>query len=115
MIVEVMDRTPAEVFPPGEFIREEIEARGWSQVELAEILGRPPRLVSELISGKRAITPETAKGLGEAFNTGAQFWMNLESSYRLAQVKKDRSNSVSRRGKVEREKTTPKSHPLSTS
>jgi len=40
MIVEVMDRTPAEVFPPGEFIREEIEARGWSQVELAEILGR---------------------------------------------------------------------------
>src|ERR1019366_7717927 len=63
---------------------------------LAEILGRPPRLVSELIAGKRAITPETAKGLGEAFNTGAQFWMNLESSYRLAQVKQDRSNSVSR-------------------
>jgi len=84
MIVEVMERTPAEVFPPGEFIREEIEARGWSQVELAEILGWPPRLVSELIAGKRAITPETAKGLGEAFSTGAQFWMNLESSYRGA-------------------------------
>lgn len=100
MIVDVMDRTPAEVFPPGEFIREEIEARGWSQVELAEILGRPPRLVSELIAGKRAITPETAKGLGEAFNTGAQFWMNLESSYRLAQVKRDGSNSVSRRAKL---------------
>jgi HTH-type transcriptional regulator/antitoxin HigA len=100
MIVEVMERTPAEVFPPGEFIREEIEARGWSQVELAEILGRPPRLVSELIAGKRAITPETAKGLGEAFNTGAQFWMNLESSYRLAQVKHDGSNSVSRRAKL---------------
>ena len=100
MIVEVMERTPAEVFPPGEFIREEIEARGWSQVELAEILGRPPRLVSELIAGKRAITPETAKALGEAFNTGAQFWMNLESSYRLAQVKQDGSNSVSRRAKL---------------
>src|ERR1035438_1093186 len=100
MIVEVMERTPAEVFPPGEFIREEIEARGWSQVELAEILGRPPRLVSELIAGKRATTPETAKGLGEAFSTGAQFWMNLESSYRLAQVKQDRSNSVSRRAKL---------------
>ncbi len=70
MVVEVMERTPAEVFPPGEFIRGgAIEARGWSQVELAEILGRPPRLVSELIAGKRAITPETAKALGEAFNT----------------------------------------------
>jgi HTH-type transcriptional regulator / antitoxin HigA len=98
--VEIMDRTPAEVFPPGEFIREEIEARGWSQAELAEILGRPPRLVSELLSGKRAITPETAKGLGEAFNTGAQFWMNLESSYRLAQLKQDSSNAVSRRAKL---------------
>ena len=41
MIVEVM-RDSAEVFPPGEFIREEIEARGWSQVELAEILGGLP-------------------------------------------------------------------------
>ena len=65
-----------------------------------KILGRPPRLVSELIAGKRAITPETAKGLGEAFSTGAQFWMNLESSYRLAQVKHDGSNSVSRRAKL---------------
>jgi HTH-type transcriptional regulator / antitoxin HigA len=96
----MMDRTPAEVFPPGEFIKEEIEARGWSQVELAEILGRPPRLISELIAGKRAITPETARGLGDAFGTGAQFWMNLESSYRLAQVESDSSNAVSRRAKL---------------
>jgi ribosome-binding protein aMBF1 (putative translation factor) len=51
--VERVERTPAEVFPPGEFIREEIEVRGWSQVEFAEILGRPPRLISELIAGKR--------------------------------------------------------------
>jgi HTH-type transcriptional regulator/antitoxin HigA len=98
--VEMIDRTPAEVFPPGEFIREELEARGWNQVELSEILGRPPRLVSELLAGKRAITPETAKGLGDAFGTGAQFWMNLESSYRLAQVKSDSSNAVSRRAKL---------------
>ena len=48
------DRIIAEVFPPGEFIREEIEAREWSQGDLAEILGRPARLVNELIAGKRA-------------------------------------------------------------
>ena len=50
-------RMPAEGFPPGEFLREELEAREWSQQELADILDRPARLVSELISGKRAITP----------------------------------------------------------
>ena len=76
-------RVPAEVFPPGEFIREEIEARGWTQEDLAEILGRPLRLVNEITTGKRGITSETAKGLGEAFGNTAQFWMNLASAYSL--------------------------------
>lgn len=98
--MEMMERTPAEVFAPGELIKDEIEARGWSQIELAEVLGRPGRLVSELIAGKRAITPETAKGLGQAFGTGAQFWLNMESSYQLSKVKGDGSNAVARRAKL---------------
>ncbi|MBV2182040.1 MAG: HigA family addiction module antidote protein [Castellaniella sp.] len=80
-------RVPAEVFAPGEFLREELEARGWSQQELADILGRPPRLVSELISGKRGITPETALGLADALGTSPDYWMNLESQYQLSKVK----------------------------
>ena len=80
-------RIPAEVFPPGEFLREELEAREWSQQELADILDRPARLVSELISGKRAITPETARGLAVAFGTSAEYWMTLESQYQLSKVK----------------------------
>ena len=68
---------PAEVFPPGEFIREELEERGWTQEDFAAILGRSPRLVNEVIMGKRGITPETANGLSAAFGTSAQFWMNL--------------------------------------
>ena len=47
-------------------------------MEFAEILGRPPKTVSEILSGKKAITPETAQGLGEAFGVDPQFWMNLE-------------------------------------
>ena len=81
------DRIAAEVFAPGEFLAEELEARGWSQTELGEILGRPPRVVNEIIAGKRAITPETAKGLAAAFGTSAQFWMNLETSYQLSKAK----------------------------
>lgn len=80
-------RVPAEVFPPGEFLREELEAREWSQQELADILDRPPRLISELIAGKRAITPETAKGLADAFGTSPDYWMNLESQYQLSKIK----------------------------
>lgn len=94
-------RVPAEVFPPGEFLKEELEARGWTQVELAEILARPPRLISELVSGKRAITPETAQGLAAAFEgTTAQYWMNLETSYRLATTQSVETDVVSRRAKL---------------
>ena len=74
---------PAEVFPPGDFLREELEARGWSQVEFAEILGRPLKLVNEIIVGKKRITPETAKELGAALGTSAELWLNLEVAYRL--------------------------------
>lgn len=76
----------AEVFAPGDFLKEEMEARGWSQVELAEIVGRPAKVISELISGKKSITPETAIQLGEALGTGPELWMNLESQYQLSKV-----------------------------
>lgn len=80
-------RIPAEVFAPGVFLAEELEARGWTQIELAEILGRPPRLISELIAGKRAISPETAMGLSAAFGHTPQFWMNLETAYQLSKAR----------------------------
>ena len=73
---------PAEAFPPGEFIRDELEARGWEQRDLAAITGLPEHVVSEIVSGARAITLETAQRLGEAFSTGARFWTNMESAYR---------------------------------
>ncbi len=40
----------AETFPPGEFIKEEIEERGWSQRDLADIMGVQPSIVSALIN-----------------------------------------------------------------
>ena len=88
---------PAEVFPPGEYIRDELEARGWSQQDLALILGRPANAVSQIIAGKRSITPETAKGLAAAFGTSADFWMNLENAYQLSQVKADDEGEVAHR------------------
>lgn len=78
--------SPAEVFSPGEFLSDELEARGWSQQEFAEIIGRPPNLVSQIINGKRTITPGTAKELAAALGTTPMFWLNLEAAYRLHQT-----------------------------
>src|SRR5687767_4568896 len=92
-------RVPAEVFPPGDRLKEELEARGWTQGDLADILGRPPRLVSEIITGKRAITPETAHGLSHALGTSAELWMNLESQYQLARISLG-GDAVERRARI---------------
>ena len=95
-------RIPAEVFPPGEFIREELEARGWTQGDLAQIMDRPLRLVNELIAGKKQITPDTARGLAKAFgDNDPLYWMNLDSAYRLATSEPDNADDgVARRSKL---------------
>lgn len=83
-------------FTPGEFLRDELEARGWTQADLGEIMGRPTRLVNEIIAGKKSITPDTAMQLGAALGTSPELWMNLESQYQLSKVRKPDS-AVARR------------------
>ena len=80
------ERIPAEVFPPGEFLDDELAARGWTQTEFAEIIRRPTRVVNEVIAGRRRITPETARDIAAALGTSAELWMNLESAYQLSKV-----------------------------
>ena len=74
---------PFVVYPPGEIIREEIEARGWSQAEFAGIIGRPYQVVNGIINGKRELTPETALQIGAALGTSAEMWLRMEAEYRL--------------------------------
>jgi HTH-type transcriptional regulator / antitoxin HigA len=80
------NRISAEVFPPGEFLGDELEARGWTQTEFAEIIGRPQKLVNDIVLGKRGVTPETATAFAAALGTSAQLWMNLETAYQLSKV-----------------------------
>ena len=79
-----MRKRLAETFHPGVFLEEELEARGWTRSDLGNILGRAANDISLIITGKRGITPETAIGLGDAFNTGPEYWMNLETAYQLS-------------------------------
>jgi HTH-type transcriptional regulator / antitoxin HigA len=93
-------RSPAETFSPGEFIRDELDARGWTQGDLAQIMGRPPQFVNELAAGKKQITPDTAVGLAKAFgDDDALYWMNLDSAYRLSHTK-PADDAVGRRAKL---------------
>jgi HTH-type transcriptional regulator/antitoxin HigA len=71
---------------PGEALREALEAKGWTQEELAMIAGRSRGTIAEIISGRTGITPEMAVSLGAAFENEASEWLNLDAKFRLAQV-----------------------------
>ena len=60
MSVAIDNPRPAEAFPVGEYLSDELRERGWAIVEFAEILGRPVQAVSEILNGRKEITPTTA-------------------------------------------------------
>jgi HTH-type transcriptional regulator/antitoxin HigA len=68
---------------PGDFIKEELEYRNWSQEDLSEILGISLKSVNHLINHKQTITLDMARLLGKVFGQSPQYWINLDSNYRL--------------------------------
>ena len=94
--------TPAEAFPPGEYLRDELEERGWTEKEFAEILGRPVQAVSEIMNGRKQIVPETALALAEALGTSAELWVNLQTAFNLHEAKSNRGpvTEVTRRSRL---------------
>lgn len=80
--------TPMPLDHPGSFIKEELEARGWLQADLAYILGMDAGQLNKLISGKADINPDIAMSLGDAFDMPPEFFMNLQKMYDLNRAKK---------------------------
>jgi HTH-type transcriptional regulator/antitoxin HigA len=74
---------PDVAIPPGELLAEELEERGLTQKQLADVMGRPAQAINEIIHGRKAITAETALQLNAALGIDARHWLNLESDYRL--------------------------------
>lgn len=64
---------------PGEVLVEEfLGPLGLTQVELARLMNIPLQRVNTVVTGKRAITAETAVLLARVLGTSAAFWMNLQ-------------------------------------
>ena len=78
---------PDIAIPPGEYLVEEIVARGITQKELAKRMRRPANAINEIINGKKAITAETALQLEVVMpEIPARFWLNLETDYQLTKA-----------------------------
>jgi HTH-type transcriptional regulator / antitoxin HigA len=93
---------PARPRSPGSVLKRELETRGWSQKDLAQILGRPAQVITEIVRGTKQITPDTALELAAAFSTTARFWTSLETEYRLclAESRRKTGSVIERRAKI---------------
>ncbi len=74
---------------PGRLLKRELKARAMSANRLALELKVPSGRITEILNGKRGISPETALRLGQFLGTGARFWLNLQTSYELAVAERD--------------------------
>lgn len=82
-MIQTSQVRPAKKFGPGYFIREQLELREWNQEELAEITAFSQKHISDLLNNKKSISLDTARILGEVFDTSAQYWLNLDNEYRI--------------------------------
>jgi addiction module HigA family antidote len=69
---------------PGRILKDEIEERGLSANALAIALRTSSGRITDILNGKRGISPETAMRLARYFGNGARFWLNLQVAYELA-------------------------------
>lgn len=83
------DPLPIDQTPVGELLGLELEARGWSQAEFATIIGRPTQFVSEIVTGKKEITRESAAQIGAALWQSPEYWLNLQDQYLLAEQERN--------------------------
>ncbi len=77
---------PYRPISPGEILKEELEARGWTQSNLATIMGQPVWVINGIMDGRMAIISAIAAELSSAFGTSMEFWLNLERAYAIDQV-----------------------------
>ena len=74
---------------PGEILADELDEIGMKPVELAARLDVPDNRIYQILHGRRSITADTALRLGKFFNTGPEFWLNLQLMHDLTRTKAD--------------------------
>ncbi len=85
---------PARALHPGLVLKGELEELGITPTEFARQIDVPPNCISQIISGKRAITGDTALRLGHWFNTESEFWFNLQTRFDLTLAERQTGEAI---------------------
>ena len=67
---------------PGEVLSEDfLKPTDTSQAAFARHIGVEPAVISEIVHGRRGVSPEMAMRFSAAFGTSAEFWCNLQTMH----------------------------------
>ena len=79
---------------PGRILKREHDARALSANRLALALRLPSGRITDILNGKRGISPDTALRLARYFGNEARFWLNLQSAYELAVAERETDERI---------------------
>lgn len=72
---------------PGELLRDiVIPATGKSKVEIARLLKISRQSLSDILTGKNAVTPNIALRLGKLFGDGPGVWLRMQQAHDLWKI-----------------------------
>ena len=87
----------APVVHPGRLLKRELGARKISANRLSLDIGVPSGRITDILNGRRGITADTAVRLGRYFGNSAQFWVDLQSQYEIAEIEHKLGAEIARR------------------
>ena len=73
---------------PGDIIQEALEELNDSLREFARAMEIAPSTASRLLTGKAALTPEMAIKLSVVIGSSPEMWLNLQTTWSLAEAQK---------------------------
>ena len=72
---------------PGFFVKDELEARGWTLKDLARKSGYCEQTISLVVSRKKTLSTDLAKAISNAFGVSNELLSNVQTSYDRAVAK----------------------------
>lgn len=88
-----------EPVSPGQFIREKIESKGWTQSDLAYAIGIKPAAINQILADKRSVSHNMARALGVALDFDPALIARIQAEWDVASADEP-DPSVAARSKI---------------
>jgi HTH-type transcriptional regulator/antitoxin HigA len=81
--------------PPGALIQRELDARGFSQADVAARSNISAKHVNQLLRGHVPLSPDVALALERVLGVPAELWLRMDISWQAAKARKNAHESLS--------------------